>query len=536
MASHTANTDGVLLSWIARNNDPYRDEERTNPGPTLTLLFDSASPYQGKIGDAVILLHSRDKEIGHSLQKVVSDHDSDIDVTLKYWNGDDPTDHRQLFDFLRGRIPQIRRQFSGRDLVINVSPGTPAMHTVWMLMAETGFIDEPFSIVQTVPEPHRNGGPATVSAEIGIETFYKAYRSSQPQEVSSEEERVLWDPAKFKSDQLKSVFAQAKRYASLKVPILIHGERGTGKTTLANWIRNTSPYRDEEQDQAWPSVPCGQYDAETMRTELFGYLKGAFTGADEDSEGLLHSADGDTLFLDEIGDISPNLQRLLIRALEDKKFYRVGAQSPEKSDFRLLTATNRPLDELKDQLDADFMDRISTFILRMPPLREIPEDLDWLWESVFGLAAKRADVEPATLPLRAEDHAFISNEVAGHPLPGNLRELFRIAYHLIALLKDTDYTGSPREACEHAINEGLDVISTSSEQGMAQDVAEAFANQYPLDSVLDIHGVVETEQVRDSLNDYLASELRRIARRRDLNPETLCDKSRRTLQNWSQNQ
>ena len=304
-------------------------------------------------------------------------------------------------------MPETRRQFAGRELVINISPGTPAMHTVWMLMAETGFIDEPFSVVQTVPELFRDGGPATVSAEIGIETFYKAYRSAQPQEVASEEERVLWDPAKFESEQLQSVFAQARRYASLKVPILILGERGTGKTTLANWIRNTSPYRNEERDEAWPSVPCGQYEAETMRAELFGYVKGAFTGANEDTEGLLHAADGDTLFLDEIGDISPNLQRLLIRALEDKKFYRVGAQTPEESDFRLLTATNRPLDELRDRLDADFMDRISTFVVRMPPLREIPEDLGWLWESVFELAAEQSDTVVEVLPLTYDDHAYI---------------------------------------------------------------------------------------------------------------------------------
>jgi DNA-binding NtrC family response regulator len=532
MASSSNETNGVLLSWIARNNDPYRDEDGDIPGPTLTLLFDDASPYQGRIQDAVLLLHPQDREIGENLRDTIREHDNSVDVDLKYWNGDNPTDHRQIFDFLRSRVSDIRQRFAGRELVINVSPGTPAMHTVWMLMAETGFIDEPFSVVQTVPEPHRNGGPATVSAEIGIETFYKAYRSAQPKEVAAEEERVLWDPAQFKSERLQSVFAKARRYASLKVPILILGERGTGKTTLANWIRNTSPYRNEDEDDAWPSVPCGQYDADTMRSELFGYVEGAFTGADEDSEGLLHAADGDTLFLDEIGDISPDLQRLLIRALEDKKFYRVGAQTPEESDFRLLTATNRPLDELRERLDADFMDRISTFVVRMPPLREIPEDLDWLWESVFELAAERADVEPATLPLSKDDHAFMSDQLTGHPLPGNLRELFRVAYHLIALLRDPDYSATPREACEHAVDEGLNVLSASSSQGMAWDVASAFVNQHPLDPMIDKYGSVNTSEVTDAVKYYMATELRRIAQNRNVNAGKLCDKSGRTLLNW----
>jgi DNA-binding NtrC family response regulator len=403
-----------------------------------------------------------------------------------------------------------------------------------MLMAETGFIDEPFSVVQTVPKPFRNGGPATKPAEIGIETFYKAYRSAQPQEVSAEEDRVLWDPAQFESEKLRSVFAQANRYASLKVPILILGERGTGKTTLANWIRNTSPYRIEEQDESWPSVPCGQYDAETMRSELFGYVEGAFTGADEDTRGLLHAADGDTLFLDEIGDISPNLQRLLIRALEDKKFYRVGSQTPEESDFRLLTATNRPLDELRDHLDADFMDRISTFVLRMPPLREIPDDLKWLWRSVFDLAAERADIVTEMLPLSDDDHTFISDQLVGHPLPGNLRDLFRVAYHLIALLKDADYEASPRQACQHAVEEGLSVISTTSSQEMARDVAVSFADQHPLDPVIDEYGTIETNVVNDALKSYMAGEIRRVAKQRKVGPEELCDKSERTLLNWVQ--
>ena len=371
-----------------------------------------------------------------------------------------------------------------------------------------------------------------VPAEIGIETFYKAYRGAEPREVAAEEERVLWDPAKFESEQLQSVFAQARRYASLKVPILILGERGTGKTTLANWIRNTSPYRSEEQDEAWPSVPCGQYDADTMRSELFGYVKGAFTGADEDTTGLLHAADGDTLFLDEIGDISPDLQRLLIRALEDKKFYRVGAQSPEESDFRLLTATNRPLDELRDRLDADFMDRISTFVVRMPPLREIPEDIGWLWESVFDLAADRTDVVPEMLPLTGEDHAYVADQLTGRPLPGNLRELFRVAYHLIALLRDSDYDAPPRKACEVAVDEGLNAISTTSYKGLVHDAAAAFVDQRPLDAVLDEYGLIETDKIHEGLNHYLATELRRIARQRRTKAEVLCDKSKRTLMNW----
>lgn len=120
------------------------------------------------------------------------------------------------------------------------------------------------------------------------------------------------------------------------MPVLIVGERGTGKTTLASWIRLHSPYRRQEQDTHWPAVACGQYSPETMRAELFGYRKAAFTGAVSDRNGLLDAAHRDTLFLDEIGDISRELQRLLIKALEEKRYFRLGDDQARQSNFRLI--------------------------------------------------------------------------------------------------------------------------------------------------------------------------------------------------------
>src|SRR5690606_8652085 len=110
------------------------------------------------------------------------------------------------------------------------------------------------------------------------------------------------DPRQFRSTRLRALYDEARRAARLKVPVLLLGERGTGKTTLASWIRLRSPFRQEGLDRAWPAVPCGQYTSETMRAELFGYVQGAFTGAKKDHQGLLARANGDTLFLDEIGD------------------------------------------------------------------------------------------------------------------------------------------------------------------------------------------------------------------------------------------
>ena len=416
----------VLLSWVARNNDPFERERDGSfrldkkgehiPGPTLNFLFDEASPYRGLVSDVVLLARiplDASKQEQNKELKIVEETVAEIQhraghirVEKRFWPGKSPIDHRGIFAFLKARIPEIRRTYPAQELLINVSPGTPAMHTIWVLMAETGYVESPFSVVQTIPAKFRTPDqPAAVPVEIGIETFYKAYRVSKPQRRTAEEEQVFWDPAQFKSSVIREVFKEARRFAGLKVPVMILGERGTGKTTLASWIRTHSPFRRKEQDASWPSVPCGQYSPETMRAELFGYKKGAFTGAVKDYKGLLVSAHGDTLFLDEIGDIGSDLQRLLIRAVEEGVYTPLGSTKQMESDFRLISATNRPWKVLEERLDADFLDRISSLTLRMPALREIPEDLDWIWRSVLEQAMQRAGVDAAlrhTLRVQAQ--------------------------------------------------------------------------------------------------------------------------------------
>lgn len=536
----------VLLSWIARNNDPYRrqSDEEKELGPTLSLLFDDASQFADEVGDVVLLVSQKDssndsdgslnpsRKAAEDTKRIIEEHNPEINVHLRFWSdSSDPTDHRAIYDFLRSRLDQIRLQFPNRELVINISPGTPAMHTVWMLMAETGMIGEPFSVVKTIPTRFRNGGPAVRPARIGIDTFYKAYSRSEPQRVSSEEDRVFWNPEQFNSDLLQETFEKARRYGRLKVPVLILGERGTGKTTLANWIRNSSPFRKEELDDSWPSVPCGQYEPETMRSELFGYVEGAFTGAREDKKGLLHRADGDTLFLDEIGDVGPDLQRLLIRALEDKQFFRVGARTPEESDFRLITATNRPEDELNERLDADFLDRISTFTLRMPSLREIPEDIPWLWRSVYKEARERADYELESSLLTNENHSWIADQLTGHSLYGNLRDLFRLAYLLISLEEDPEVQALPDEVCRQAWRE-FRPHSSVEQDDLAREVARRFVEDESLQEVLSRYGALSTDEVLTQLKGFMANEIRHAASEKNEDPGDLTDVVDKTLRNW----
>lgn len=543
-----------MLSWVARNNDPfernrdgsYRLDEKGErvPGPTLNLLFDKASPYREQVSHVVLLMRippgiskkeqEKERQIVQDTITEVQHRADGIQVETRFWPGSSPIDHQGIFAFLKARVPEIRRLFPNQELLINVSPGTPAMHTVWVLMAETGYVEPPFTVVQTIPAKHRQPGePAAVPVDLGIETFYKAYRVARPQHDAGEEERVFWDPARFQSAALRRVFTEARRFAGLKVPVLILGERGTGKTTLASWIRTHSPFRHKDLDASWPSVPCGQYSAETMRAELFGYKKGSFTGATKDHDGLLAVAHGDTLFLDEIGDISPDLQRLLIRAVEEGTYTPLGSTEVKESDFRLITATNRRWEKLEGQLDLDFLDRISALVLRMPALREIPEDLDWIWASVYQQAVQRAGGVPEDDLLEEDDHTRISEHLHRQALPGNLRDLFRVAYRLVAALADPLTPLMPDEAISYALEAGLRALPASvGTRDLPHKVMQAFLQDDPLDAIVDAHDALATKDVEAALKQYLGREIRSLARRRGVKPETFCDVKDRTLLNW----
>ena len=537
--------DGVLLSWVDLRTDPYdtRRQDQPTPGPTLTLLFDPESPHRGRIGQVMLFYRKpehgprghEDFAAADATRKEIERLSSaaPIQVELIPWRGEDPTDHRGIFEFLDPKVSEIGERFLGHEMVIHISPGTPAMQTVWVLMAEVGLIRPPFTVVKSLPKAYRAGRGAVVPVSLDIPTFYKAFHQARPRQVSSAEEMVLLDPRYFVSPRLEKLYDKARRFAQLNVPILILGERGTGKTTLASWIRSNSPFRQSEKDRSWPSVPCSQYSPETMRAELFGYKKGAFTDAKEDTEGLLHVADGDTLFLDEIGDIPRDLQRLLIRALEEKSFTRVGARIPEKSDFRLITATNLPWDELKKRLDPDFLDRISVLGLEVPPLRAIREDLPWLWQSVYAQALRRTAVAPERVRLEASDHARVVAHLAQHPLPGNLRDLFRVAYHLVAACLDGPIPDAVQDTVAYALEHGLAQRATaSSKQDVARTVAAAFASGEPLDNLVSKTQPLATKAVERALRRYLAHELRRLARANGSKPQDLCDVTDRTLQQW----
>ena len=540
------NKQAVLLSWVAINNDPYERERGTGdfrrvggklvPGPTLTLLCDPDSPYKDVIGDVVFVHRSAndDRRGSRALAETimaVRERCPGVRICDLAWRGDDPTDHQDIYRFLQKELPILRERFSGQRLVIHLSPGTPAMHTVWVLMVETGMIAPPVEMVKSYRPDERRERTAVVPVKLGLDTFFKVYqRQHGASQAPGTEERVFWDPQMFKSEKLKAVFAEARRVAQVNVPLLITGERGTGKTTLASWIRAHSDFRNAKNDMNWPAVPCGQYSPETMRAELFGYKQGAFTGATSDKEGLLARADGDTLFLDEIGDISTPLQRLLIKAVEEHGYSPLGSTEVLKSRFRLITATNRDPSALRSKLDPDFLDRISMLRLEMPPLREIPEDLPWLWDQVMREAERRAGRKVDADALE-DSNKRILPLLRREALPGNMRDLFVAAYRMVAAMSDAFDPMTSEKAVEYSM---MGLTRSAAPCGDAtEEVLRRFVDRSPLDPCIESLGKLDTKRLFDDVKRYVAREVRRYANVRGQKPEEVCDVAERTLRDWA---
>jgi two-component system response regulator HydG len=219
-----------------------------------------------------------------------------------------------------------------------------------------------------------------------------------------------------KSRSFLDVLKLAETVAPTDSTILISGESGTGKEVLARYIHSLS----ERADASFHSINCGALPESLLESELFGHVKGAFTGAVKDKEGLLVAAKGGTFFLDEVGEMSPATQVKLLRALQEREVIPVGSTEPVAVDVRLIAATNRELEEeiRRGKFRSDLYYRLNVIALHLPPLRERREDVALLARHfIEQLAAKGGNGATKTLPEETLE------VLQRYDWPGNVREL-----------------------------------------------------------------------------------------------------------------
>jgi DNA-binding NtrC family response regulator len=241
-------------------------------------------------------------------------------------------------------------------------------------------------------------------------------------------EKYRFDNIIGSSPPMQNVFRLVARCAPTNSTVMLRGESGTGKELIARAIH----YNSLRKDKAFVPVDCTSLSENLLESELFGHVKGSFTGAVSDKRGLFQTADGGTLFLDEIGNISLSTQAKLLRFIEEREFKSVGDTRTKSVNIRLITATNKNLESMV--ADGTFRDdlyyRINIFPIQIPPLRERRDDIPALAFHFLNLFNKEMEQKVS------EFSAGAMNLMMNHDWPGNVRELENVVHRAVILAND----------------------------------------------------------------------------------------------------
>lgn len=396
-----------IISWIGDNDiKAASGHAAQGAGPIGDFL--KAVQYEG-----VLLLHNREDEAAEFaawVEREFSVLPHVLTVPLPHpWDFDQVFEAAsQAIDDFAAATPTFR---SGTRNYL-LSPGTKAMSAALMLVANGSHRGGLYTNWQDPAQPLA----VKRTARLGyFDRFGLSLWAMDPAAAASGE--VFRDGAGREITRLPSVqlvYERARQVALTTVPVLIHGETGTGKELLAEYIHKTSTRRNAR----FVPVNCGAIPPELIDSQLFGHVRGAFTGAVADSKGLVGEADGGTLFLDEIGELPVATQARLLRFLQQGEVQRVGASTATKVNVRVVAATHRDLQARarSEEFRQDLYFRLAGYVLRLPPLRERIDDLELL-------CSRLVDEWQADHSVRIRIEAGAWKALRGYGWPGNVREL-----------------------------------------------------------------------------------------------------------------
>lgn len=337
-----------------------------------------------------------------------------------------PSDHGQILDAVRPVLESIELQ-ADDELCFHLSPGTPAMAAIWILIGKS---QHPATLFQTHYEKvWQTEIPFDITTDVlplllrEPDRLWQHLATKTPQEIRGFEGIVG------KSEAIRMAVGRAQRAAIHDVPVLILGESGTGKEMFAEAIHYASPRRSKKP----VLINCAAISSTLLESELFGHVKGSFTGADKNRKGAFELANGSTLFLDEVGECDLDMQAKLLRALQPPPqegpcccvFRPVGASEDVKADVRIVAATNKDLTKAveKGEFREDLLYRLSIITVKLPPLREREDDLIVLAESLLldinQRLKQRRETGYQDKSLSDDTKRFMQR----YHWPGNVREL-----------------------------------------------------------------------------------------------------------------
>jgi len=300
---------------------------------------------------------------------------------------------------------------SGKDIFDSLEP---AKRPPFIFMTGFGTIDEAVSLLKSGAEDFVT---KPFDLDALMQRLHRLVAVAPPGETG---------PVLGLSPSMRKIETLIERLTESIEPVLISGESGVGKEVVSRLLHERSRRRRAGE---WVAVNCAALPEGLIEAELFGYTRGAFTGAARAHKGLIEQANGGTLFLDEVGDMPLGMQSRLLRVLQERRVTRIGAESATPVDFRLVCATHRDLPAMvrAGQFREDLYYRINVIAIQIPPLRDRREDILWLADRMLSELARRPSPGAKTLSLEAQQRLY------AHPWPGNVRQLNHVLRRAIAL-------------------------------------------------------------------------------------------------------
>lgn len=395
----------ILISWIGSTDLKCATANAPdNLGPVMQAIRET--PY-----DRVVLLSNFSRsETGRFADWVGAA--SLAPPEMHFVQLSSPTNHKEIYGFARNLVRAIQREAPDAGLTFHSSPGTPAMALSWFLLAPV--------FGARVIESSRQYGVKTVTFPFEVAAYFLPDADIARLTHVEAAAHPAFAHILHQSEKMRMVVTRALRTAIRDVPVYIEGESGTGKELFARAIHEAS----SRAGKPFVPVNCGAFPPELIESMLFGYVKGAFSGAVSDRGGFFQAAHTGTLFLDELEELPPRAQVSLLRAIQEGKVTPVGDTRERPVDVRIVAASNRSLmeDIRNGNFRSDLFYRIAVACLHLPPLRERGGDAELLLQAALDHANRELGSQGQQEQKKFSDSA--KKIMLAYPWPGNVRELY----------------------------------------------------------------------------------------------------------------
>ena len=400
----------VLLSWLGLHD--LDAESKGEQGPIASILLNSDAPFD----EVRLLVNNWFEQVPRYetwLYGQLARRNRQASISTREVSLASPIDYPGIYEVSRDELAGLS---SPQALItINLTSGTPAMIATWLLLGKGVFNSQ---LVQTSLQ----SGLQSVELPYDIAVEYLQHQDTSLGVLAAASPGLdyYFEHIQIRSPAMAKAVNLAKKLAPRNLPVIIQGESGTGKEVIAQAIHKASP----RANNPFIAVNCGAMPETLVDSQLFGYVKGAFTGATSARKGFFAEADGGTLFLDEVGELPLEAQAKLLRALQQHEINPVGATIPQQVDVRILAATHRDLLQMVEEgrFREDLFYRLAVGIVQLPPLRERTDDIPELVSNLLMRLNDEAKSQPGYVCKTVSESAM--DFITQQSWPGNIRELW----------------------------------------------------------------------------------------------------------------